>query len=161
MLSLPDISVSFLADSSASLSPGKAGGFWSREPLKAAAGSGNTPQVLPQFRNRVRFRARDEHDRHDVTFCTATVGDLNSQTGPSGFLLFVCLAAHDSEGPGELPEMSNCYCHPGKAGGSPLVLEAAIRFNACGAETERIGLESGTKMFKREHLCSTAQRLPR
>ena len=32
------------------------------------------------------------------------------------FLLFVCLAAHVEEFLDGLPEMSNCYCHPGKAG---------------------------------------------
>jgi hypothetical protein len=35
------------------------------------------------------------------------------------FLLFVCLAAHVEEFLDGLPEMSNSYCHPGKAGGSP------------------------------------------
>jgi hypothetical protein len=29
------------------------------------------------------------------------------------------LAAHVEEFLDGLPEMSNCYCHPGKAGGSP------------------------------------------
>jgi hypothetical protein len=29
------------------------------------------------------------------------------------------LAAHGEEFLDGLPEMSNCYCHPGKAGGSP------------------------------------------
>src|SRR5215475_2362186 len=43
---------------------------------------------------------------------------------------FVCLAAHDSDfvdgrpvrSPGLLPELSNSYCHPGRAGGTPLVI---------------------------------------
>jgi hypothetical protein len=29
----------------------------------------------------------------------------------------VCLAAHEQSVSDGLPEMSNCYCHPGKAGG--------------------------------------------
>jgi hypothetical protein len=29
------------------------------------------------------------------------------------------LAAHDAESLGGLPELSNGYCHPGKAGGLP------------------------------------------
>jgi len=35
------------------------------------------------------------------------------------FLLFVCSAAHVEEFLDGLPEMSNCCCHAGKAGGSP------------------------------------------
>jgi hypothetical protein len=31
----------------------------------------------------------------------------------------VCLAAHLSEFLDGLPQMSNCYCHPGRAGGTP------------------------------------------
>src|SRR5271154_4760237 len=34
-------------------------------------------------------------------------------------LLEVCLAAHLSESLDGLPQMSNCYCLPGRAGGSP------------------------------------------
>ncbi len=36
----------------------------------------------------------------------------------------MCLAAHVLEFPGGLPELSNCYCHPGKAGGSPFGFSA-------------------------------------
>jgi hypothetical protein len=32
------------------------------------------------------------------------------------------LAAHVLEFSGGLPEMSNGYCHPGKAGGSPILV---------------------------------------
>src|SRR5271170_7559530 len=35
------------------------------------------------------------------------------------FLLVMCLAAHDSESLGGLQNMSNFYCLPGRAGGSP------------------------------------------
>jgi hypothetical protein len=35
------------------------------------------------------------------------------------FLLEVCLAAHDMESLGGLPKMSNFYCLPGRAGGTP------------------------------------------
>ena len=33
----------------------------------------------------------------------------------------MCLAAHIWSVPDGLPEMSNCYCHPGKAGGLPFL----------------------------------------
>jgi hypothetical protein len=32
------------------------------------------------------------------------------------------LAAHGSEFPGGLPQMSNCYCLPGRAGGFPIII---------------------------------------
>ncbi len=35
------------------------------------------------------------------------------------FLLVVCLAAHDTESLGGLPNMSNFFCLPGRAGGTP------------------------------------------
>jgi hypothetical protein len=38
------------------------------------------------------------------------------------FLLDVCLAAHVSESLGGLPNMSNFYCLPGRAGGTPFGL---------------------------------------
>ena len=34
------------------------------------------------------------------------------------------MAAHVEEFLGGLPEMSNCYCHPGRAGGSPIANSA-------------------------------------
>ena len=40
-----------------------------------------------------------------------------------------------------LPELSNCYCHPGRAGGSPFVLESSHkelpgkgRYTSCGRQ---------------------------
>ncbi len=41
------------------------------------------------------------------------------------FLLVVCLAAHDKESLGGLPNMSNFYCLPGRAGGTPFGLGSA------------------------------------
>ncbi|MGH8591081.1 MAG: hypothetical protein ACREXX_17680, partial [Gammaproteobacteria bacterium] len=41
---------------------------------------------------------------------------------PSGSSTVVCLAAHGSEFPGGLPQMSNCYCLPGRAGGFPIII---------------------------------------
>src|ERR1019366_8856855 len=65
------------------------------------------------------------------------------------FLLFVCLAAHVEEFLDGLPEMSNCYCHPGKAGGSPF----GNRRNRCHRLRQR--LSQGRPQLT---LCSTPTR---
>ncbi len=39
----------------------------------------------------------------------------------------MCLAAHDREFLGGLPELSNCYCHPGRAGGLPNVIRTPYK----------------------------------
>ena len=50
--------------------------------------------------------------------CPRSGGSISSHTRPSRNFLIVCLAAHDGNFVGGLQETSDCYSHPGKAGGT-------------------------------------------
>src|SRR3954469_4386563 len=57
--------------------------------------------------------------RHGI--CTPTSCDLGSRTRPSSKFLRVRGGSRGGTlNGGRLPETSNCFCHPGKAGGLPL-----------------------------------------
>src|SRR3954471_5168177 len=81
--------------------------------------------------------------RHGI--CTPTSCDLGSRTRPSSKFLRVRGGSRGGTlNGGRLPETSNCFCHPGKAGGLPLcakaVLAAGHRVRAFARSATSMGL---------------------
>ena len=60
-------------------------------------------------------------NEHDVVTCTPTSCDLDSRSRPSRFLLSCAWRLTIQSFRDGLPQMSNFCCHPGRAGGPPLV----------------------------------------